>query len=298
MQRDGDRSDAPSGRGQDDRFAAQESTRASWNRATANHNAHKGDQAAFLRAGGETLFAEELGLLGELASRRVLHIQCNSGQDSLCLARRGAEVVGVDFSDEAIRFARQLSTDSGIVARFELGEAISWMASTDERFDLVFASYGVTTWIEDLAAWARGVFRVLRPGGRFVYLEFHPLSWSLGAALDLRGGDDYFQRQPYRDPVGDYVAESGAGLGALGGGAAGSNEIPALSWQHTLADLLSAFAGAGLRIEILREYPFSNGCRIQEGLVQSGDGDRRWHFPEGVTRTPLMFGLVASRPSS
>lgn len=279
----------------DTRLVGQQSTRASWNRATANHNAHKGDQAAFLRAGGETLFDEELGLLGELAGRRLLHIQCNSGQDSLCLARRGAEVVGVDFSDEAICFAQRLSTDSGIRARFELGEAISWMTSTDERFDLVFASYGVTTWIEDLAAWARGVFRVLRPGGRFVYVEFHPLAWSLGAALDLRGGDDYFQREPYLEPVGDYVAESGAGLGVTDVGAPGTNEIPALSWQHTLADLLSAFASAGLRLEILREYPFSNGCRLSEGLVESTDGDRRWHFPDGVTRTPLMFGLVASK---
>ena len=281
--------------GVETRLVDPQSTRASWNRATANHNAHKGDQAAFLRAGGETLFDEELGLLGELAGQRLLHIQCNSGQDSLCLARRGAEVVGVDFSDEAIGFARQLSADSEICASFELGEAISWMASTDKRFDLVFASYGVTTWIEDLAAWARGVVRVLRPGGRFVYVEFHPLSWSLGAALDLRGGDDYFQREPYLDPVGDYVAEAGAGLGAADVGAPGTNEIPALSWQHTLADLLSAFVGAGLRIELLREYPFSNGCRLQEGLVESAEADRRWHFPEGVTRTPLMFGLVASR---
>lgn len=272
-------------------------TRRSWNRATANHNAHKGDQAAFLRDGGSTLFAEEIELLGELRGKRVVHVQCNSGQDSLCIARLGAEeVVGVDFSDEAIGFARRLSAESGIPARFELGEAIAWMSSTEERFDVAFASYGVTGWIKELDAWARGVARILRPGGRFVYVEFHPLCWSLGEAIDLRGGDDYFQSVPFLEPVGDYVADSGTGLSAEGSGPAGTNDIPAVSWQHTLAELVTAFAGAGLRIELLREYPYSNGCRVQPGLVASGAGDRRWRFPEGAATVPLMFGLVVSRP--
>ncbi|RYE89793.1 MAG: SAM-dependent methyltransferase, partial [Myxococcales bacterium] len=58
-----------------------DATRQSWNHATRNHNAHKGDQAAFLRAGGDTLFDEERELLGPLAGRRLVHLQCNAGQD-------------------------------------------------------------------------------------------------------------------------------------------------------------------------------------------------------------------------
>ncbi len=272
-------------------------TRRSWNRATANHNSHKGDQAAFLREGGTTLFSEEIGLLGDLAGRRVVHLQCNSGQDSLCVSRLGAaEVVGVDFSDEAIGFARRLSEDSGIPARFELGEVVRWMSTTEERFDVAFASYGVTVWIKDLDAWARGVARILRPGGRFVYVEFHPLAWSLGAALDLCDGDDYFQSAPFIEPVGDYVADSGDGLSAQGSGPAGTNDIPAVCWQHSQGELLTALAGAGLRIEVLHEYPHSNGCRLQPGLVESGADDRRWRLPEGKARVPLMFGLVVTKP--
>ncbi|MEZ4379942.1 MAG: class I SAM-dependent methyltransferase [Nannocystaceae bacterium] len=278
----------------DDAGQAQERTRASWNAATKNHNRHKGDQAARLRGGGDTLFREELDLLGDLRGKRLVHVQCNSGQDSLCLARRGAEVVGVDFSDEAVAFARELSADTGIPARFELAEAVAWMARTDERFDVAFASYGVTGWIQDLQAWADGVARILRPGGRFVYVEFHPLVWSLGAALDLRGGDDYFMDEPLVEPVGDYVAASAAGLGGVGELTAGANDIPATSWQHTLGALVTAFARAGLAIEALREYPYANGCRVQEGLVWGED--RRWRFPEGVAPVPLMFGLACAKP--
>ena len=94
-----------------------EGTRRSWNLATRNHNAHKGDQAAALRAGNDPLFLDELELLGELRGRRLVHLQCNAGQDTLGLARRGAVATGVDLSDEAIAFARRLSADSGILAR-------------------------------------------------------------------------------------------------------------------------------------------------------------------------------------
>lgn len=124
----------------DDRHA----TRESWNLATANHNAHKGDQAARLRQGEQLLFEEELDLLGPLEGLRVAHLQCNAGQDTLCLARRAERVVGVDLSDVAVAFARQLSVDAGIPAEFVHGDLLEWLATTDDRFDIAFTSYGTT----------------------------------------------------------------------------------------------------------------------------------------------------------
>ena len=262
----------------------------SWNVATRNHNAHKGDQAAFLRSGGDVLFPEELDLLGDLAGRRVAHLQCNAGQDSLCLARRGATVVGVDLSDEAIHFARALSKAVGVAATFDHAEVVSWMAATDARFDVAFASYGAAGWLPDLDAWARGVRRILVPRGRFVYVEFHPIVWSVGPAQRLLG-DDYFSADPFIEPVADYVANSGAALGASCKATPGENDVPASCWQHGLGDIVTALAKAGLHVDELREYPYVNGCRVNASLVQS-EG-RRWVWPAGVARIPLMFGLRA-----
>ncbi len=270
-----------------------DSLRRSWNHATRNHNAHKGDQARWLREGGDTLFDEELALLGDVAGRRVVHLQCNAGQDSLCLARRGAIVTGIDLSDEGIAFARALSDECGIAARFVGAELLGWLASTNERFDVAFTSYGTTGWLPDLDAWARGVARILEPGGVLVYVEFHPLRWSFDDELRLTK-DDYFWKGPFREPVGDYVLESGTGLGVVAPGASVPNVIPATSWQHGLGEIVTAVAQAGLVVERLDEHPHSNGSRPYACTVLGED--RRYRFPAGMPRFPLMFGLRARKP--
>src|SRR5216683_5023081 len=93
------------------RSVLHEENRLSWNEATIAHNSHKGDQAKFFREGGNKLFAEEKALLGDIKGLRLVHLQCNAGQDTLSLAQMGALVTGVDISDIAIDFARQLAQD-------------------------------------------------------------------------------------------------------------------------------------------------------------------------------------------
>jgi len=100
-----------------------EANRLSWNAATVAHNSHKGDQAAFFRAGGSTLYPEEIDLLGDIAGLDLLHLQCNSGQDSLSLARLGANVTGVKgedagrvLADRITWFMRELKVPNGLKA--------------------------------------------------------------------------------------------------------------------------------------------------------------------------------------
>lgn len=268
--------------------------RLSWNAATRAHNSHKADQAAFFRGGGNKLYPEEIELLGDVAGLDLLHLQCNAGQDSLSLAQLGARVVGVDLADEAIAFARALSAESGVAATFEHGDVYEWLAATERRFDRVFCSYGALPWLMDLAAWARGVARVLRPGGALVVMEFHPVAYLYDEQLRL--AFDYFEAAPIVSPdgVGDYVASSGAALapsGFLEGEPAFSNPHACYERLWGIGEVVSAVAGAGLRVERLTEYPYLNGCRFYDACRADG---RRWQLPEGMPRVPLMFGLRAS----
>jgi SAM-dependent methyltransferase len=279
-----------------------EQNRRSWNHATVAHNSHKGDQAAFLRGGGSTLFPEELELLGDLAGRRLVHLQCNAGQDSLSLAARGATVTGVDISDQAIAFAARLSADAGIPATFVRADVYDWLAAAPPATaDLVFSSYGALCWLSDLRTWARGIAGVLAPGGRLVLVEFHPL-------LDLveaRDGAIVLAPAPasggahrrWDSGVRDYVADSGAGLlhGATyePGGVDFANPEACHEFLWTVADIVDAVASAGLVIERVREWPYANGCTFFPGMVDLGD--RRWGMPPGAPVIPLMLGLAARR---
>ncbi|WP_062475871.1 class I SAM-dependent methyltransferase [Variovorax boronicumulans] len=276
-----------------------EANRQSWNAATVAHNSHKGDQAAFFRAGGSTLFPEESALLGDLNGLSVLHLQCNAGQDSLSIARRGARVTGVDISDEAIDFATRLSAESGIAARFERSDVYDYFeaaAARGERHDLVFCSYGTLCWLSDIGAWARGVAQLLKPGGRFVIVEFHP--FALVFDPQWRFHYDYFNDAPVpEEGVGDYVAESGDGLVAddrpMPGVQGFRNPHPSFEFTWGVGQVTTALAQAGLAIERFEEYPYTNGWKPFEGMRELGG--RRMAPPEGMPRIPLMYALAARR---
>lgn len=274
-----------------------ERNRRSWNAATVAHNSHKGDQAAFLKGGGSTLFPEELALLGPVKGRTLLHLQCNAGQDTLSLAQRGAHVTGVDQSDEAISFATRLSKESGLPARFVRRDVYDYLAKTRTRFERVFASYGVVGWLDDLATWGRGVARVLEPGGAFVYVDFHPVAW----VFDAKGKPAY----PYRSHgrvidatgVSDYVANSGEGLvpwGFEAGVRDFRNPHPTAQFAWGLGEIVQVLLDSGLVLERLEEFEFANGCAIFERM--SMDAERRFKVAKGFPEVPLMFGLRARKP--
>ncbi|MEW5849626.1 MAG: class I SAM-dependent methyltransferase [Myxococcota bacterium] len=274
-----------------------EENRLSWNAATRAHNSHKQDQAGFFRRGGSTLFPEERELLGTLTGSAVLHLQCNAGQDTLSLARLCDDVTGVDISDEAIGFAEQLARESGVAARFIRSDVYEFLEQNTRAYDVVFSSYGAVCWLSDLDAWARGVARALRPGGRLVLMEFHPVAMM----LDRQGrmSFPYFNHgEPVRenDGVHDYVADAGANLAPMGwqdGVKDFRNPHACHGFYWTSAELLSAMIGGGLVVETVREYPYSNGCRLYEGMVQ--EEGNRWRMPKGAPEIPLMLGCVARR---
>lgn len=278
-----------------------EANRLSWNAATAAHNSHKGDQGAFFRNGGSTLYREEIELLGDLAGLDLLHLQCNSGQDSLSLARLGAKVTGVDISDEAIAFATRLSSESGIAATFERADLFHWFEGARARgvvFDRVFASYGTICWLSDLGLWARGIASVLKPGGRFAFIEFHPFAMVFDETWTPRY--DYAPREPISEAgVGDYVAASGTGLAPDGyeqGVVDFRNPHPSFEFNWGIADVVQVLIDAGLKIECLKEYPYANGWVGFEAMRDSGGG--RMLPPETMPSIPLMYAIVAAKPDT
>jgi SAM-dependent methyltransferase len=278
-----------------------EANRSSWNEATKAHNSHKGDQATFFRTGGSTLFPEEIELLGDIRGKHLAHLQCNAGQDTLSIAGKlGAVVTGVDISDEAIDFARKLAAESGIPATFVRADVYDWFgqaAHTGQQFEAAFSSYGTVVWLSDLPRWGRGIASVLKPGGRFVLVDFHPVLTILNEEykpdLDYMGGSathfDY--------GVGDYVG--GTGTIAEGEFQEGvqdfHNPHPAYEFSWGIADIVTALLDAGLRLITLREYPYVNGFRYLPDFKELPG--RRFTVPDGMPILPMMYGIVAQKPT-
>jgi len=285
------------------RRALHEQNRLSWNEATRAHNSHKGDLARFYREGGRQLYPEEIELLGDLSGKSVVHLQCNSGQDTLSMRRLGAAaLLGVDISDEAIAFARQLSADSGIEASFVRADVYDWLAGAaadDERWDVVFCSYGAIIWLSDLARWAQGVATILRPGGQLVAVEYHPVEMMFDE--ELRHSMPYSTRgRPvtWNDGVTDYVAESRPVPSPSGwepGVQCFQNPHVAHEFHWATSEVITALLDAGLVLAHFQEYDHCNGFRPFPTMKYLGD--RRWTVPDGKPGLPFMYSVVARKPA-
>ena len=235
-----------------------------------------------------------------MQGKTLLHLQCNSGGDSISLAGLGASVTGVDISDDAVLSARKLAWQTGAQVRFERADLYDWLREAPSeglRFDAVFASYGVVCWLPDLVAWAGGIATILEPGGRFVLVDFHPVA-DIFDGNGKHAGHYPAGGEPMHlhEGVSDYVAASGSGLtpsGYVEGATGFRNPEGANLFRWGLGEVVTALAGAGLRITALHEYPYTNGERCFAGMRELPG--RRLVPPENVPAIPLMYGLRAER---
>ena len=265
--------------------AAFATNRSLWNGWTRLHEGSAFYDVPAFRAGACTLKPPELAALGDVTGKSLLHLQCHFGLDTLSWARRGARVVGVDLADEAVALARRLSAETGVPGTFveanvlDLPEALP--PGVPRTYDVVFTSYGVLAWLPDLARWARAVAACLAPGGTFCMVEFHPL---VGALAD----DGRTLAMPY--------FSTGAPIVLQAHGSYAAPDAPmvhdSVEWAHSLADVVQALLDAGLRLEELREYPYSSyGCF--PFVVQRAPDE--WVLRDGGPAVPLMYSVRAVR---
>lgn len=127
------------------------------------------------RAGRDDIRPFEPIELGAVAGRDLVHLQCHLGTDTLSWARRGANVVGVDFAPAAIEAATQLAADCALAAEFVCADVYDAPAALAGRtFDIVYTGIGALGWLPDLTGWADVVAQLLRPGGVLYLVEIHP----------------------------------------------------------------------------------------------------------------------------
>lgn len=223
-----------------------------WNhRAEQHYDSAFYDNASFIR-GRNSLNGIERAILGDdLSGQRVLHLMCHFGQDTLSLARLGGQVTGLDLSPTAIAKARQLADEVEVVADFICCNVLDVDQHLEGTFDLIFASYGHVGWLPELNNWGQLIGRYLKPGGRFVLVEFHPTLWMF---------DDNFTEVTYSYfNVAPCIEENAASYTDLTAKttAAADQKLTSYYWNHSLADVFQALMAAGLQMTHFSEYDYS-----------------------------------------
>lgn len=222
----------------------------------------------------------------ELRGRDVVHIQCHIGFDTIALARRGARVTGVDFSRVSLAKAAELAERCGVEIEWVQADAAELPDSLYGRFDLAYATIGAICWIEDIGAWMHCVAATLRPGGRLVLVEIHPLYQMVEAAGEpLRLDFPYAFDGPHRfDEPGSY-ADPDAPV-----------QVTAEAvYAHSLGEVVNAAVAAGLRIDALHEHLDTDHDSRGNLLTRGEDG--RYRLEVSGQRLPVLFTLIATRPA-
>jgi len=251
-----------------------------WNQKTEYHiKSDFYDLDGFLK-GNNSLNEIELNLLGDISGKKILHLQCHFGQDTISLGRLGAKVTGVDLSDKAIDQAKLLAKKTNIQANFICCNVYDLPDYLNEKFDVVFTSYGTIGWLPDLNKWAKIISNFLKPNGKFVFAEFHPVVWMF---------DNNFEKIKYPYFKSDAIVETETGTYA-------DKKAPikteSITWNHSLSEVINSLIKNGIEINQFDEYDYSpydcfnNTLKIEP---------KKFQIKNFKNNIPITYSILATK---
>jgi 2-polyprenyl-3-methyl-5-hydroxy-6-metoxy-1,4-benzoquinol methylase len=252
----------------------------SWNKKTASHLVSDFyDVEGFLK-GKSSLNDIELGMLGDVSGKSILHLQCHFGQDTLSLARLGAQVTGVDLSDKAIDSAQKLAKQANIDATFICCDIYDLPKHLNEQFDIVITTYGTIGWLPDIDKWAQIISRYIKPQGQFVFVEFHPYLWMY---------DDDFKEIIYRYFKSDAIIELEENTYADRN--ADINQ-ECISWNHGIGEVVNSLINKGMEIKALTEYDYSP-YDCFSGTIEAEP--KKFRIKKFGDKIPMIYSILAEK---
>ncbi|NJM78560.1 MAG: class I SAM-dependent methyltransferase [Flavobacterium sp.] len=255
-----------------------EINRQTWNIKVPIHLDSKFYDMESFRKGKNSLPQTDIDLLGDIKGKSVLHLQCHFGQDSLSMARMGAKVTGIDLSDKAIEKAKALNIELNLDSNFICCDVYETLEHINDKFDIVYTSYGTIGWLPDLDKWAKVISKALKPNGKFIFVEFHPVLWMF---------DDNFTKIQHHYHNEKPIIETYSGTYANKEAEVSTSEI---GWNHSLAEVFQALLNSGLQIDHFNEYDYSNYNCFNE-MIEFEKGKFRIKHLEN--KIPMMYSIVA-----
>lgn len=228
--------------------------------------------------------------LGDLTGLDVVHLQCHLGTDTLSLARMGATVTGLDFSNDALQVARQIAEQMDIAdARWVTANVYDAVDALGEQYDMVYTGVGALNWLPNIRQWAEVVAALLRPGGRLHLFDGHPFLETLSMESTAEHpvvSLPYFETEAPMRWVNDGTYE-GEGVVA---------EPVMFEWNHGLGEVIQAVIDAGMTITLVQEHRVLPW--IPRTWVPVAPGTDKWgemppHLRDVI---PMSYCLQATKP--
>jgi len=239
---------------------------------------------AFLE-GKTSLRQFELKEMGYVKGKKLLHLQCHFGLDTLSWAREGANVTGIDFSGEAIKLAKILASKANLTGNFIQTNLYDLPTALSEKFDIIYTSIGVLCWLNDLKKWAEIIAHFLKSGGFFYIAETHPTSMMFDNEHpeELQLKYDYFHNS---EPI-EFIAK-----GSYASNNSHMTPHKEYEWNHSLSDIINSLIQAGLKIEFFNEYPFTT---YKSFTFTDNHSDGYYRLKNQRAEIPLIFTLKVSK---
>ncbi len=251
-----------------------------WNNKTDVHiNSEFYDNQTFIE-GRNSLNSIEIELLGDIKGKSILHLQCHFGQDTISLSRLGANVTGIDLSDKVIKRAKELATKTNSDATFICCDIYDLPKYLDEKFDLVFTSYGTIGWLPDLDKWAKIVSRFLKPNGKFIFAEFHPVVWMFDDSF-TKIEFNYFNDAPIVEAEEGTYVDKNAPI-----------KNKSISWNHSISEVINSLLQNGLEIISMNEFDYSPYNCFNNTVEFEPQKFRIKHLGNKI---PMVYSIVANK---
>lgn len=250
-----------------------------WNKRCENHvESDFYDNKEFI-IGKSSLNQIELDLIGDIKGKKVIHLQCHFGQDSISLARMGAKVTGIDLSDKSIDKAVELNKLCKTDVDFICCNVYDTLEFVNEKFDIVFTTYGTIGWLPDLDNWAKVISGLLKENGKLVFVEFHPFIWMYDNDLTYIQYS-YFNKEAIIEKLeGSYADKS-------------ENIYDSISWNHSLSEVISSLLKNGLKIINFDEFNYSP-YKIFDEMEEISEG--KYIISKFSDKIPMVYSLVAQK---
>jgi SAM-dependent methyltransferase len=230
----------------------------------------------------------DLPRLPEIRGLEGIHLQCHIGTDTLSLARLGAIMTALDFSEPALEAAEHLAKRLGVQLATVLSDVYSAKDKLSKNFDFVYTGIGALCWLPEIKPWASVVSGLLKPGGFLFIREEHPMLGSIGdgtSSGELTIEYDYFEGQ------GSVASEE-----ATYGGEGKLTHPESVSFNHGLAEVFNALWEAGLVIELFEEHRSVPWNPLGDEFKKL-DGIDEWELVDSPNRLAASYTILARKPA-